>query len=759
MRATLALVLALTLALTGCKGDDAKKDVEKKAEKVKKEKVKKTDQAATPGDIPTGVEKPPAEPTTEPEKKPTTKPVLLETKALEMIPGSALMVGATTGIAPLAERIGWSELRLIKRDWYEMAVAAVVQFVGHNVLDFASLPEVGVDPEAPMGFAWLSWEDEAFAAWIRLTDPEKFKTTLYKLAGLARETLTPETMGDALILSMKGEGDVKIVLRGDYAFLVVSDEGDDEAMAHARRVATIDRAGSMAEVERFKKLMGTLGTGRDAAMYMDVATVLDRALGIEQKREMASESWVETELKNAKERGADAEEIARLEKQAEEDRAWKKSYEKRRKAEHALMKSFWGSLGAVAFGVELGTQAVTGRAIAATAGGMILEIFGRSEGRPLITKVVSGKPWLLAGATVDVASCRALFEKFLATEGTDWAEGEKEALEHLGVSLARDVLVLLDGQVGTYMGGEFLPGGDPADTFKEIEAGGYVGIKNQTGAIELLNKIAAHPSEVARLLKAVDGGWEFAVPDWRTVHVRVVDGYIAAGTDPAFLDRVAKGAGGDWPASMGNDDLTAMITNSEANVAWMMDMGLVGYMTFGFAMRDMGASAAVSTIGPDDAPYSQAWKDKKKAIEDEKKSIEEARKRLETKEMEVLKALFGAFGVTAAVGGPGPEGLQVQGGQYFGLDSIPAVGKEVANRAFEMEALSSRRNTEVWQRQDNIWRMENELQQIRQQDVEKYLLEKAAQEMKAPKDAAEAGRVNKGIVVETIGAVGDTTPD
>ncbi len=744
MRAILALVLALTLALTGCKGDDAKKDEAKKAEKVKKkDKVKKTDGPASPGDTPQEEGKTPAEPTTEPEEEPetepATKPVLLETKALEMIPGSALMVAAVRGISPLAKLLGWDELRTIKRDWYEIAVAAVVQFVGYNILDFAKLPEIGVDPEAPMGFAWLSWEDEAIVVWIRLTDQEKFKTTLYKLAGMAKETLTPETMGEALIISMKGEGDVKIVLRGDYAFLVVSDEGEKEAMAHARRVATIDRVGSMAEVEQFTKLMGTLGTGSDGAMYMNVATILDGILG-QYDRHLAreSKSWVETELENAKERGADAEELARLEKQAEEERARQESYRKREKGERELAKSLWGSLGAVAVGAEVGTKAVTARALAAVNGGMILELFGRSEGRPLITKVVSGKPWLLAGATVDVASCQALLEKLFAVEGESWAEAEKKTLELLGVNLAKDVFVLLDGQIGAYMGGEFILGDNPAEALKEIEAGGYVGIKDQTGATRALNKIAAHPSEVAKLLKAVDGGWEIAVPDWRTVYVRVVDGYLAAGTDPAFLDRVAEGTGGDWPASMGNDDLTAMISGSESNAAWMMDMGLVGYMAFGFAMREMSAGQEVSALGPDEPPYSQAWKDKKKSIEEEKKSIEEARKRLEKEEMKVLRALFSAAGVTAAVGGPGPEGLLVEGGQFFGLDSIPAVVKEIANRAFEMEALSAKRNTEVWQRQDNVWRMDSELQQIRQQDVKKFQQEKAAQPMQAPEDAASA---------------------
>ena len=95
-----------------------------------------------------------------------------------------------------------------------------------------------------------------------------------------------------------------------------------------------------------------------------------------------------------------------------------------------------------------------------------------------------------------------------------------------------------------------------------------------------------------------------------------------------------------------------------------------------------------------------------------------------------MEGLYGAFGVTAAVGGPGPKGLQIQGGQYFGLESIPAVAKEVARRAFEMEALSSRRNTEVWQRQDGIWRMREELRRLREIDIENHMQKKADEEMK-----------------------------
>ena len=367
------LALSLALVFVGCKGGDEKKN---EAGKVEKQATKETGKEApgeapgTPTDKPTepgdpSVDTPPAVET------PTeAQPVLLESKGLEMIPGSALMVAVVTGIKPLSDRIGWTELRTVKRDWYEMAVAAVVQFTGHNLLDFANLSGIGVDPDAPMGFAWLSWEGEAFAAWVRLTDPEAFKLTLYKLAGLAKEEITPETMGDALILSFRGEKDVKIVLRGDFAFLVFSDDGDKESMGFARRVASTDRSGSILEVKRFKDLMGALGASRDGLLYLDVATLINNAFGQGEKiREEASrKSWAETELENAKERGAEQEELDRLTKQAEEERSWQDRYRERRKAEAELARTLWGSLGAVALGAEIGKDAVNAHAIAAVEG-------------------------------------------------------------------------------------------------------------------------------------------------------------------------------------------------------------------------------------------------------------------------------------------------------------------------------------------------------------------------------------------------------
>ncbi|MFH1531823.1 MAG: hypothetical protein ABIK09_13950, partial [Pseudomonadota bacterium] len=611
------------------------------------------------------------------------------------------------------------------------------QFVGHNILDFANLPAIGVDPKAPIGFAWLSWEEEAGVAWIRLTDPEKFKVTVYKLAGLAKETVTPETMGDALILSFRGEGEVKVVLRGEFAFLVFSDDGDEEAMGYARRIASTDRAGSILEVERFKSLVGALESGRDGALYLDVATLVDQVLGQGTKMRAQSSSWAETELKNAREQNADPAEIERLTKQVEEESAWQKRYQKRQEAEADLARKLWGGLGAVALGAEIGVNSVNAHAVASVDGGMVIELFGKSEGRPLITKVVSGKPWFLAGATVDVATYRALFEKLLATESTEWSEVEEGARTLLGVDSTKDILALLDGQMGLYMGGKLLPRADPPESFRELEGGAYVGIKDPAKVAALLEKIAAHP-KVAKRVKAVDGGWELVVPEWRTVYVKAVDGYLVATTDTAFIDRVVKGGGGDWPGSMGNGELEALFTKTDANAAWMMDMALVGYMTFASFAGRMESAAEIAP-GPDEAPYSQAWTDKKKEIEDTEKSIEDARTRLETEEFEVLRAMFGAFGVTAAVGGPGPKGLQIRGGQYFGLESIPAVAKEIAKRAFEMEALSSRRHTEVWQRQDQIWKMQEELRGIRENDIRETFEKKNVEEAKALEGAGEAG--------------------
>jgi len=750
-RAAGVLTLALALVLFGCRDDEKKGDgrkTEKKA-KVKKQKQGEDDKPEIGAEAPPrsvgaehpsrsiGAEAPPAD---SGDEGAVVAPILLESEALAMIPGSAIMVAAVAGVEPLAERLGWDELRTVKRDWYEMAVAAVVQFVGHNLLDFANLTEIGVDPEAPVGFAWLSWEDETVAGWVRLTDSEKFKLTLYKLAGLIKEELRPETMGEALILSFKREDEAKIVLRGDFAFLVISDDGEEEAMAHARRVASIDRPGSMLEVERFKSLMAALDAGRDAALYIDMAAVIDDALG-EAGRHRGPEptkSWAETELKEAKTRGADREELDRLTKQLEDERRWQETWRRRREAEADLVRTLWGSLGAVACGAEIGEASVFSHSVATVGGGTVIELFGRSDGRPLITRVVSGKPWMLAGATVDVATYTTLMRKLLRADGTDWAEVEEEAREHLGLDLARDVLTLLDGQAGIYMGGKIRPRAEPPESFRELEGGGYLGVNDAAKATALLEKLAGH-SEIATLVKRGGGGWEVQVPDWRTVYVRVADGYLAAATDTAFIDRVAEGGGGDWPGSMGNEDLEALFTGSDANAAWMMDMGFFGYLTFArFSMgMEMGAEAAA---GPDEAPFSPEWKDKEKEIKDLEADVEAARKRLEEQELEVLRAMFGAFGVTAAVGGPGPGGLEVRGGQYFGQESIPAVAREMANRAFEMEALSSRRDTEIWQRRDKVWRLREELREIRRKDVEEHLKNKAADEGKdAAEDAAQAG--------------------
>jgi hypothetical protein len=261
-----------------------------------------------------------------------------------------------------------------------------------------------------------------------------------------------------------------------------------------------------------------------------------------------------------------------------------------------------------------------------------------------------------------------------------------------------------------------------------------VGIRDGAAVTALIEKVMAHP-EVAKIATKTDRGWDLAIPEWRTVHVALAGGHLAAGTDPAFLDRVAAGSGGDWPGSVANPALTALVEGSRHNAIWVMDMGLVGYMAFASFGKAMDTQVQAAP-GENEPPFSQAWLDKKKALDEEQKSIEEARKRLETEEFASARAMFAAFGVTALAGGPGAKGLVLEGGQYFGLETIPAVAREVATRAFELEALYSRRRTEVWDRQNNLWRMQEELQQIRQNDLDVF--RRQQEEEAAAKAAAEA---------------------
>ncbi|MBM4372258.1 MAG: hypothetical protein FJ098_11430 [Deltaproteobacteria bacterium] len=311
--------------------------------------------------------------------------------------------------------------------------------------------------------------------------------------------------------------------------------------------------------------------------------------------------------------------------------------------------------------------------------------------------------------------------------------------ENLGLGLARDVLALLDGRVGGYAAGELRPRASEKEAFQDLETGAYVGVRDPDAARTLLEKLAAHP-EVAPHVKTVDGGWEIAVPEWRTVHVRVAGAAVVAGTDVPFLDRVAAGGGGDWPASQGNPALTALFEGSTHNAAWMMDMGLMAFMVFATFRNGLPPDPPAEPA-EGEPPFSAAWQEKKAALIAERKAVEEARSRLDDEEFQVARSLFSALGISAAAGGPATGGLVLEGGQFFGLEGIPAVAREVATRAFELEALSSRRRTEVWDRQNNLWRLEDELRQIREKDLEEHRRQEEA-----------AGQAAEGAAPATDGA-------
>ena len=154
-------------------------------------------------------------------------------------------------------------------------MAEITQLVGYNLLNPDNLPEVGLDPRKAFGLAWLGEGDEG-VLFASIIDHDKFQTSVYRTASKLGTALVPEVIGDSLIIRPRRPSEWQLVIRGENALLVLSDDGERKRAGElARAIAEIEIDASLAGNPEFAVAMTDLRFGRDLAGY----SVLGPSLG------------------------------------------------------------------------------------------------------------------------------------------------------------------------------------------------------------------------------------------------------------------------------------------------------------------------------------------------------------------------------------------------------------------------------------------------------------------------------------------------
>ena len=759
----LAVMVLAAMTVAQCSKEDPGKKEAKKAE-AKKAKPGEGPSIKAPDDKQPGETTPADVPKPKPEDLafPASETALDKVEALKYLPADTLMVVVAANPQGLLDRLGREQLTKKYAQYYEMGVAEVTQVVGQNILDPKNLPEIGVDPTAPAGFALLRMDRPVGVLFAKLSDADKFKTMLYSVAGKVREKLEPHVAGNAMAICPKDDEEICFVIKDGFLFFHFADLSDEEALAAALSFAALPAEPSIADDEKFKATMGNLKYGKDAAMFINVEA-FTKGLAAAMNR---SYGWTEDSIKYSNENLAkakaeeNAEEIKYWEQRVKEDKEWAEKMKTRKEAEQKMFSMMLNGLGNFAVGAELGERSVKLKAWGELAADSILyKVMKPGEGISVLVKSLKQRPFYLANGSIDVKSYMEIVELMMMSEGVSGKQMRDMFKAATQLDLDKDVLAPLTGEIGFAAYGDIAAAlGNPEDALKAIDGCAVLGVADPAATMVLLDKLAAVPL-LTDFVHKKDGQLEIPVPEWKTVYVSVAGNYLVASTDKEFAGIVAKGGGESFVDKLDNAEMKALMQMEDMSAIGMMDFGIIGYMLVGVGMRSYDEAMAKSAeVGGEEIPFSKAYKAKEKELEELRRQVKTKRDAIEKETNEAIMRMLGRIGTTVSVAKMDESSVVAYGGHYVDDDSVTSLIDHMIEDGLKLEQIDSTKRKEVWSLDDKKWELQRQLDEQRSKDIQEYHEKKYQQELDKAKGMMDEAKPVEGIANEPAPATAVAEP-
>jgi hypothetical protein len=573
---------------------------------------------------------------------------LVDVPALLLLPRETLAVAVAANPTALLDRLGRERIVQRFRAFYEQGVAAVTGATGVNLLDPAQYREIGIDATKPLGIAWLDVERESGALFFSLGDAETLKTWLSALAGRFGQQLSTEVAGEALILCPQGDEELCLVLRGGVGVLTFSGAGDEEGLATARAIAAVTPEASIGRLPAFAEAAASLRFGRDVGAFLNVPALV--------------------------------------------------------RADAGLLADLLEPIGPIAFGLGLAERGVVLEGRAAIPEQSLLGRLFRPAAALPIAAALSEPPLWVSAVTSDPTAYRDLLGKALASEGESFGRFAEELAKETGIQLDRDVLSVLDGSLGLAVTGRIPEQTADEDAVAAALGGALViGVKDPARATALLGKLRALPP-----LAPIFGYSEttkryfLRVPDWKTIHLAVTDGAIAASTDAGFLDRFANGQAGTWLATAGPEQRALLTLEGASAVGYLDAGGPIGALLTPSRSYSALAPAPAIAVGPGEPPPSEAWLAKRAELQAAHEELDAQEAKLSEVEHRGLFELVRMIGPTALAVRRDGDRLDVYGGQYLNAESVPKFVETTVAAAVDQATTVEPLRRNVWSLQERI---------------------------------------------------------
>lgn len=646
-------------------------------------------------------------------------------EALKYLPTETPLLVVAANPQELLDRLGRERLTKTFAQYYEMAVAEVTQAVGENVLVPRNLANVGIDPTGTAGFAMLQFNRPVGVAFWSLTDADRFKTTIYSIAGRVNERMEPHVAGNATVICPRNDEEVCFIVKDKLAFIHFADMEDEKALELALKFAAQDPEGpSLANSEGFQQTNKALAFGKDAALYIDTAAMLKSILGA--GHSWAEESLAESErqLKAAQESG-DESEITYLKERIKSDREWAERERKRKSAEKEMFESLLTGTGTVAMGVELAEKSLRFKSYTRLGADSRWATLARPvKGPSPIISYTRQRPFYLAHMNIDIKGYLELVDLMLAPEEMSIAKLSEQFKALTTLDLQEDLQAIFSGEIAFAIFGdldEILTG--ELEGMKAIGGTLLLGLNDEEEAAKALAKILGL-GMVEPFVQAVgDKSWSIPVPEWVAVSVVITNGHLIATTDPGFIAAFQSKTRRSFVDQLDNPELVSLLSLEETTGIAAMDFGSFAAVFMGLA-KSAGDWDIAKAEAPSDVPLSEEYKRLEKEKNALRAKAKERRREIEAETNKRIGQIMERIGVTAMVGIKKGNDFYGYGGHYIDDESIAALVEHLIQDGIAIEELQSTRRKDVWELEDKAWELDRKMQEVRTEDLMKAAEEK-----------------------------------
>ncbi|MFT5432567.1 MAG: hypothetical protein ACI9OJ_003266 [Myxococcota bacterium] len=496
-------------------------------------------------------------------------PVLDGFAGLAFAPANSVLAMAVDGPLQVLDRLGRVGLMKKYADKLKPVVEGSKTLLGRDLTDPAAWIEMGVDLTAKAGFT-LHIDDELGPVGIvsgSLTDSAKFLTVFKEILAKNEGPLKESTEGDATFFANR---DAVLVVMPKHLLMVFADA---DPLAEAKRLVTLDKSQSLASSASFTSTMKKLAYGAQSAAYVDFHALVTLGIGNFKKEESS--------MRSAPDAAAPDEPVAPVEPKGPDEKLKKMT---------GLFDKLMGKTGTFGMGANLSDTGIFFKGLYALGdGAQLLKMMTNMDAPTGIVTGLDKAPLYLVSTKLDLAAITAMVKEGVAAfgESDEIETGAKMVLGLTGIDLFA-LEKTFSGEIGfAVTGSSSLDSVENPEELAKIFGGAMViGLADEAGLKSTVDRLmGAFGDKVADVVKRQENGdLSIAVPKWRTVHIRIGGGYLAASTDPAFFDRLGKGPG--YGASIANSRHKALLTTGKAASITAMDWSLMNLVLLGGKRSD-----------------------------------------------------------------------------------------------------------------------------------------------------------------------------